>query len=99
MRSGVKIWLYRAPNFLHSKYVTVDDDVAVFGSSNFDMRSFNLNMEMSLLLYSKEFVAKLQAVEQENRANSSLLTLDEWMHRGKMDRLKDNLARLTSALQ
>lgn len=99
LRSGVKIWLYRAPNFLHSKYVTVDDDVAVFGSSNFDMRSFNLNMEMSLLLYSKEFVAKLQAVEQENRANSSLLTLDEWMHRGKMDRLKDNLARLTSALQ
>ena len=35
---------------LHSKFFSVDDDVAVMGSSNMDMRSFGLNYEVSLML-------------------------------------------------
>ena len=32
LRAGVRIWLYPAPFVLHSKFFTVDDDVAVIGS-------------------------------------------------------------------
>ncbi len=43
LRAGVKIYHYKAPTLLHSKYIIVDD-VSLIGSSNIDVRSFELNM-------------------------------------------------------
>ena len=57
LRAGVRIYLYPAPYVLHSKFFSVDDDAAVIGSSNLDMRSFALNYEVSLMLLDPEVVA------------------------------------------
>ena len=54
LEAGVRIWLYPAPARQH---FTVDDDVAVIGSSNMDMRSFGLNYEVSLMPH-REVVAR-----------------------------------------
>jgi cardiolipin synthase A/B len=99
LRAGVKIWLYRAPYILHSKHFTIDDDVAVIGSSNMDIRSFELNMEVSLLVRGTSFVREMRVVEDGYRANSRELTLDEWLGQPIRSTVLDNLARLTSALQ
>ena len=45
--AGVRIFLYPAPYILHSKHFSIDDDIAVIGSSNMDIRSFSLNAEVS----------------------------------------------------
>ncbi len=50
LRAGVKIYLYRAPTILHAKHLSIDDDVAVIGSSNLDIRSLSLHMELSVLV-------------------------------------------------
>ncbi len=50
LAAGVQIWLYPAPYILHSKHLSIDDDVAVIGSSNMDIRSFALNAEVTLLV-------------------------------------------------
>ncbi|WP_242090856.1 phospholipase D-like domain-containing protein, partial [Microbacterium lacticum] len=63
LRSGVKIYMYKKPYILHSKSMSVDDEVAVIGSSNMDMRSFGLNLEISLLVRGEEYVRQLRAVE------------------------------------
>ncbi|MCC6856468.1 MAG: cardiolipin synthase [Microbacteriaceae bacterium] len=99
LRAGVKIYLYRAPTVLHSKHFTIDDDVAVIGSSNMDVRSFSLNMEVSVLVQGGSFVAAMRQVEDDYRAASDLLTLDEWMTRPLTAKVNDALARLTSSLQ
>ena len=99
LRGGVKIWLYQAPYILHSKHFTIDDDVAVIGSSNMDIRSFELNMEVSLLVRGASFVGEMRAVEDGYRRDSRELTLDEWMRQPVRSTVLDNLARLTSALQ
>jgi cardiolipin synthase A/B len=99
LRAGVKIWLYQAPYILHSKHFSIDDDVAVIGSSNMDIRSFELNMEVTLLVRGASFVREMRAVEDGYRRNSSELTLDEWMRQPLRSTVLDNLARLTSALQ
>ena len=99
LRAGVKIWLYQAPYILHSKHFTIDDDVAVIGSSNMDIRSFELNMEVSLLVRGASFVREMRAVEDGYRRESRELTLDEWMTQPLRSTVLDNLARLTSALQ
>ena len=60
LEAGVRIHLYPAPYVLHGKHFTVDDDVAVIGSSNMDMRSFALNYEISLMLLGRDVVARMR---------------------------------------
>ena len=50
LRMGVNIWMYKSPYILHTKSLSIDDETAVIGSSNMDMRSFGLNFEASLLV-------------------------------------------------
>ena len=99
LKAGVKIWMYRKPFILHSKSMTVDDEVAVIGSSNMDMRSFGLNMEISMLVRGEEFITEMREVEAEYRSLSRELTRDEWEKQPLRSTVLDNLARLTSALQ
>jgi cardiolipin synthase len=99
LNAGVRIWMYRAPYILHSKHFTIDDDVAVIGSSNMDMRSFSLNMEVSLMVRGPGFVREMRRIEDGYRARSRELTLDEWSRRTRFSTVLDNLARLTSGVQ
>ncbi|WP_353826685.1 cardiolipin synthase [Agromyces sp. SYSU T0242] len=99
LRAGVRIYMYKAPYILHAKHFTIDDDVAVIGSSNMDIRSFELNMEVSLLVRGAPFVREMRAVEDGYRRDSRELDLDEWMRQPLRSTVLDNLARLTSALQ
>ncbi len=99
LQAGVTIWLYRRPFILHSKSMTIDDEVAIIGSSNMDMRSFGLNQEISMIVRGTPFVAQMHEVEDGYREASRELTLDEWQHQPLRSTVLDNLARLTSALQ
>ncbi|GAA1497130.1 cardiolipin synthase [Paeniglutamicibacter kerguelensis] len=99
LKAGVRIYRYRAPDVLHSKCFTVDDEVAVFGSSNMDIRSFSLNLEITLMLLGPDMVAELMRVQDSYRAESVELTLGEWKSRKPLSRWIDNVARLSATLQ
>ncbi|MDT0232307.1 MULTISPECIES: cardiolipin synthase [unclassified Curtobacterium] len=99
LRAGVRIWLYRAPTILHAKHFTIDDEVSVIGSSNMDMRSFSLNLEVSVMVRGHRFVDALREVQEAYKEHSFELTLDEWVDRPRRSKVLDNVARLTAALQ
>lgn len=99
LRAGVKIYRYQEPYVLHTKCFTVDDDVAVFGSSNMDMRSFSLNLEVSVMLIGSRSVREIDRIQAEYKEKSTLLTLEDWQGRSRLKRYVDNVARLTSTLQ
>lgn len=99
LRAGVRIWLYRKPTVLHPKHFTIDDQVAVIGSSNMDMRSFSLNLEISVMVRGHSFVRDLRKIEDGYRENSRELFLDEWLRRPIYAQVLDNVARLSSAVQ
>ncbi|MDF2442502.1 MAG: cardiolipin synthase [Subtercola sp.] len=99
LRAGVQIWMYKAPYILHAKHFTIDDEVAVMGSSNMDIRSFQLNMEVSMMVRGPAFVQQMRAIEDGYRASSRELTLAEWERQPLRSTVLDNLARLTSGLQ
>ena len=99
LRAGVRIFLYRAPTILHAKHMTIDDEISIIGSSNMDMRSFTLDLELSIMVRGGDFLPQLREIEDEYRANSRELTLDEWLSRPFLKQAFDNVARLTSALQ
>ncbi|HSL45241.1 MAG TPA: cardiolipin synthase [Anaerolineales bacterium] len=99
LQAGVQIHRYRAPAILHSKFLIIDDDIGVISSSNMDIRSFELNLEITLVCYDAGVVADLQQVAVEYLRNTRALDLDRWQARPFLRKLFDNLARLTSALQ
>ncbi len=99
LEAGVRIYLYPAPYILHSKHFTIDDDVAMIGSSNMDMRSFALNYEISLMMLGPEVVRRVRDVEDVYRRVSRQLLPDEWATRPARLRYVDNVMRLTAALQ
>jgi cardiolipin synthase len=99
LEAGVRIYLYPKPAVLHAKHFSIDDEVAVLGSSNMDMRSFALNYEVSLMLFDGDPVAQLRKVEDGYRAVSRELLLEEWLARPKVAAYVDNVLRLTAALQ
>ncbi len=99
LNAGVKIYCYRAPFILHAKHFSVDDQVAVIGSSNMDMRSFGLNSEISMMVRSASFVTAMREVEHSYREISTELTLEQWQQEPTRRTTLDGLARLTSALQ
>jgi cardiolipin synthase len=63
------------------------------------MRSFALNHEVSVMLTGGDVVARFRQVEDDYRALSRELTLEEWRRRSKVQRYLDNTMRLTAALQ
>ena len=99
LAAGVRIYRYPDPLILHSKHFTIDDDVAVIGSSNMDMRSFALNYEISMMMLGPAVVARMRQVEDHYRATSTELLAADWAQRPRRLRYVDNVMRLTSALQ
>lgn len=99
LSAGVRIFRYPDPLILHSKHFTIDDSVAVIGSSNMDMRSFALNYEISLMMLGPEVVKRMRAVEDHYRELSTELLAADWALRPRRLRYVDNVMRLTSALQ
>lgn len=99
LTAGVRIFLLNAPELLHAKHVSVDNDVAVIGSSNLDMRSFTLNMEITLVAYDAGVVNDLRSTENAFLERARELTLDAWRAQPWPGKLFNNLARLSAALQ
>jgi cardiolipin synthase len=97
LEAGVQVHLYRK-NFLHAKHLSIDDSVAVIGSSNLDIRSFALNAEVMLMIYDRGVAAQLASEQERYFANSRLLTLAAWQQRSFGSKVAQNLARLLSPL-
>jgi cardiolipin synthase len=99
LKAGVKIYQYQAPILLHSKHISIDDDIAMIGSSNLDIRSFQLNLEVTLVCYDPRVVADLRQIEAGYLLKSKPVKLGEWEARSAGEKLFENVSRLTAALQ
>jgi len=97
LERGVRINLF-SDYLLHAKNLLIDDRLAVVGSSNVDLRSFQLNDEASLLLYDAASIARVEAIQRGYLEASELLDPVRWRHRSRLRRLGENIARLMNSL-
>ena len=97
MEMGVRIHEYEG-GLIHSKTLTVDEDFAMIGTGNLDVRSFLLNFELSLLVYDPEFTARLHFLQSSYIEKSTRLTPAQWKSRGALKSLGDNVAKLLTPL-
>lgn len=97
LSAGVRIALFEG-GLLHTKSLTIDGLVSVFGSVNLDMRSLWLNFEISLLVYDSEFTGRLCALQSHYLQAARCLDLDSWRRRPTWRRLVENSCRLAGPL-
>jgi cardiolipin synthase A/B len=97
LAAGVRLHLHRR-GLLHAKTLTVDDSLALIGSANLDIRSFQINFELNLLLFGAQVVAQLRRQQGVYIAQSRPLDADAWHARSRPRRLAENTARLFSPL-
>jgi cardiolipin synthase len=97
LQCGVNIFRYR-DELLHAKNVSIDGRLGIAGSSNVDIRSFQLNEEVSLLLLDAESIARLEETQRGYLARSERLDLERWEQRGRLRRVGEATARLVSPL-
>lgn len=71
---GINIYLYNG--FLHAKCMLIDKEFFFVGSCNFDMRSFYLNFETSLMIYDKKTSLKYYEIILNDLEHSEKLTLN-----------------------
>jgi cardiolipin synthase len=97
LEAGVKVHLYRK-NFLHAKFLTIDDSIGLVGTSNMDIRSFVLNAELILVIHDPGMTSRLKVEQQRYIANCRSLDLQQWRQRPFQIKLAEHLARLMSPL-
>jgi cardiolipin synthase len=95
--SGVFVALFHG-GLLHTKSVTIDNQISLFGSLNLDPRSFRLNFEVTLAVYDEPFTRSLRELQQTYVEQSQMLDRHDWHRRTNVSRLAENLARLVSPL-
>lgn len=95
METGVQIHLYRK-GLLHTKSITADRCLSMFGTVNLDMRSLWLNYEVSLFVYGRAFGEHLRVLQQSYLEDSDLLNPDDWRNRPFREKLLENTLRLMS---
>ncbi|MGH8431533.1 MAG: phospholipase D-like domain-containing protein, partial [Solimonas sp.] len=74
--AGVTIAEYNG-SLLHSKIMTVDGETTFLGSSNMDIRSFDLNFENDILLFDEKLTADIRRRQMDYLEKSTLVDLDE----------------------
>ncbi|MCA6071469.1 MAG: cardiolipin synthase [Endomicrobium sp.] len=90
---GVKIYK-TPPPFDHSKILVVDDEWVFVGSANWDVRSFKLNFESNIEIFSKSLAKKLTAVAETKRKKARFITTAECKNLTFLQRIRNNACRL-----
>jgi len=97
MGVGVKIYEY-LPGFMHGKMVVADGTIASIGTTNFDIRAFQVNFESNIVLYSKDDVKTLVKEFKSMFSECKKVVLDEFKKRSIAAKFRQSLARLFSPL-
>ena len=97
LEAGVRIF-ERKPPFIHAKAMTVDDRMAIVGSSNWDYRSLYSNYETSLAVYDAQFVTHLKLFMIEDLHESREIDMGEFKRRPVAHRYLENACGLLAPL-
>jgi cardiolipin synthase len=88
LEQGVEIYVYQ-PTMLHCKMLIFDEYMVSVGSTNFDMRSFELNDEASLNVYDTGFAQQMTLVFERDLLESTPYTLAHWQRRSWREKFEE----------
>jgi cardiolipin synthase len=93
LKAGIRIYEYQ-PTMMHCKVLVIDGLWSSVGSANFDDRSFRLNDEANLNVFSEELAREQLRLIDADIQQSRLMVLRKWRHRKFGRRINERLALL-----
>ena len=93
LEAGIQIYEYQ-PTMMHCKVLVIDGMWSSVGSSNFDDRSFRLNDEANLNVFSEELAREQIRLIDADITKSRRLVLKRWRSRRFGRRVNEKLALL-----
>ena len=93
---GLKVYVYKG--FIHSKVLFVDDNIITLGSCNIDIRSFALNFESNVVIYSEKETKKYSKLFDKDIANCYEYDLPMSKNKSVLFKMATSLARLFYAI-
>ena len=98
LAAGVSIQEY-TPTMMHTKMLIIDGLMVSVGSTNFDIRSFQLNDEASLNVFDESFASRMTELFEADLLKSTPYTAEMWNTRPWYTRLAEGaLYPITSQL-
>jgi cardiolipin synthase len=97
LKRGVRIFERRS-TLLHAKTVVIDGVWSTVGSTNLDWRSALHNDEVNAVVLGLDFGRQMEAAFAEDQAQSDEITLERWLHRPLVQRLKEWFFRVCHRL-
>ncbi|MHC4962444.1 MAG: cardiolipin synthase [Planctomycetota bacterium] len=91
--AGGQVMFY-TPKMMHAKVVLMDDEAAVVGSANMDIRSLLLNYETAMFVYSPEAINEIETYIEDLMAHSKTGIAEASLPRA----LGESIVRLVSPL-
>lgn len=88
LEGGVKIFEYQ-PTMIHQKTMVVDGMFAMFGSSNLDSRSTQINEELDITVYDEGFGRQMENLFNEDLKQAKPYTLEDFKKRGLWERFTE----------
>ncbi len=88
LQGGAQIHVYQ-PTMMHVKSLIADGFLVSVGSTNFDVRSFQLNDEASLNVYDRDFAARMTATFERDLQSATRYTYQEWLDRPWHEKLTE----------
>jgi len=76
LQAGVNIYEYK-PGLLHAKTLTVDGEISLIGSTNLDLRSFDLNYENNVVFSDRELTEQIIERQQQYITDSDHVSLEQ----------------------
>jgi len=93
--AGVDIYMYQK-GFVHAKTLVADGNLSIIGTANMDLRSFELNFEVNVMLYDRKFSEQLRTVFFKDLEDAEKIDKDAWCQRPAYNQLPERIARLFS---
>jgi cardiolipin synthase len=93
LKAGIQIYEYQ-PTMMHCKVLVIDGVWSSVGSANFDDRSFRLNDEANLNVFSEQLAQEQLKLLDADIQQSRLMVLRKWRHRKFGRRINERLALL-----
>lgn len=91
LEGGVKIFEYQ-PTMIHVKGMVVDSMFSMIGSSNLDARSAEINEELDVAVYDREFAREMEQMFERDLRQSREYTLAQFRSRPLWERVIEFVA-------
>lgn len=98
VRCGAKVYLYSNKGFIHSKILTIDNEICNVGTANMDIRSFELNYELNTVIYNKAITQSLNNIFLQDLKSCTEFNIEKFDNTNLVNKFINGLCRLFSSI-